>query len=85
MSGSFFWQDVAVTYHDGESVASALDRAGIRWFGTNPAGQDHSVFCGIGQCQSCLILHEGRLSEACLLPARDGMRLGTLEEGGADE
>lgn len=82
MSGYFTWHDHTVPFRTGESVASALDRAGIRAFGPAGAGREWAVFCGIGQCQGCLVLHEGQLTEACLLPAREGMRLG--DEGNTD-
>lgn len=83
MSGAFRWQGKPIRFREGESVASALDRAGVRTFGTTGTGQERAIFCGIGQCQGCLVRHEGRLTEACLLQARDGMQIG--ETGQADD
>ena len=82
MSGTIFWAGRPVPFRPGETVASALLRAGIAVFGRAATGQPRAVFCGIGLCQGCLIRAEGRLTEACLLPARDGLRL--LPEGGDD-
>lgn len=79
MTGTFFWNGDAISFRPGETVASALDRAGIRSFGMGLNQQERALFCGIGQCQSCLVLLDGGLTEACLLEARAGMR---LEAGG---
>lgn len=75
MSDSFLWQGAPIPFRPGESVASALGRAGIIEFGTGQTGQRRAVFCGIGQCQSCLVQLDGRLTEACLLPCRAGLRV----------
>ncbi|MCL7463528.1 2Fe-2S iron-sulfur cluster-binding protein [Phaeovulum sp. NW3] len=82
-TGTIFWAGQPVPFRVGETVASALMRAGIAAFGTAPTGQARAVFCGIGLCQGCLIRAEGRITEACLLPARDGLRL-SPEIGGDD-
>lgn len=74
MSGeTILWGARPIPFLPGESVASALTRAGIRQFSAGPAGIDRAVFCGIGQCQNCLVLIEGRSAEACLTPCRDGL------------
>lgn len=70
MSGVFAWQGTPVPFRAGESVASALGRAGVRDFG---------VFCGIGQCQGCLVRIDGRVTEACLAQCRDGARVQPME------
>lgn len=79
MTQRIHWKSRAIPFHNGESVASALQRAGIHQFGRAPTGQTLGVFCGIGQCQGCLICADGRVSEACLLPCRDGLILQPLE------
>lgn len=84
MSGRMFWNGTGIPFRTGESVATALMRAGIMAFGTAPTGQARTVFCGIGLCQGCLIRVEGRLTEACLLPARDGLHLEAETGGGQD-
>ena len=63
MTRQVFWQGTSVPFLPGESVASALGRAGIRGFG---------LFCGIGQCQGCLITIDGHTVEACLTRCQDG-------------
>ncbi|MDP3959434.1 MAG: 2Fe-2S iron-sulfur cluster-binding protein [Pseudorhodobacter sp.] len=83
MSGVILWHGRALPYRVGESVASALLRAGVFSFGRAATGQTLALFCGIGQCQGCLIRADGRVSEACLLACRDGMVL-TPAAGGDD-
>lgn len=70
---SILWNGRALPFTPGESVASALMRAGILSFGAAPTGLSRTVFCGIGQCQNCLVMIDGQLREACLTPCRDGM------------
>lgn len=75
MSGTIFWNGTPIPFRSGESVANALLRAGFSQFGLAVAGQPQALFCGIGLCQGCLIIADGCLTEACLLPAQDGLRL----------
>lgn len=70
---TILWSGRALPFLPGESVASALARAGIRSFGTAPTGLRRALFCGIGQCQNCLVMIDGQLREACLTPCREGM------------
>ena len=83
MSGHILWSGARIPFQTGESVASALMRAGVLALGTAPTGQGRAVFCGIGQCQGCLVRADGRLTEACLLPCRDGMVI-TADQGARD-
>lgn len=82
MSRFFRWEDREIPFLAGESVASALARVGIHDLGPTATGGRAALFCGIGQCQGCLIEFDGRLTEACLLPAAEGMRLGPRTEKG---
>ncbi|MBI0298527.1 (2Fe-2S)-binding protein [Streptomyces sp. PRKS01-29] len=70
-----------VTARPGQSVGAALVAAGIvSWRTTRRAGGPRGLFCGIGVCFDCLITvddHPGQ--RACLVPARDGMRLSREE------
>jgi predicted molibdopterin-dependent oxidoreductase YjgC len=84
MTGTIFWNGTAIPFRTGESVATALLRAGINAFGTAHTGQARAVFCGIGLCQGCLVRAEGRLTEACLLAASDGLHLSSEIAGGED-
>ncbi len=80
MSGRhILWNGAPVPFRAGETVASALTRAGVLCFGQAPQGQARALFCGIGQCQNCLVRFDGRLTEACLLPCHDGMALAERE------
>lgn len=80
MSQTIRWQEQTVPFRAGESLASALARAGIRALGPRPTGGAQAVFCGIGQCQGCLVLVNGRPVEACLTPCRDGLQVRPLGE-----
>lgn len=76
MSGAILWNTRAIPFRAGETVALALRRAGVTDFGAAPTGQRLQVFCGIGQCQGCLVEEiSGSVTEACLLPCRDGLRV----------
>lgn len=84
MRGMIQWQGRKVAFRTGESVASALMRAGVVRLGASATGLERGVFCGIGQCQNCLVMLEGRPVEACLTPCRDGMVLQPQEATGDD-
>ena len=83
MSGHILWHGTPISFRPGEMVATALMRSGIATFGTAPTGQARAVFCGIGQCQGCLIRADGTLTEACLFPCRDGLSV-SQATGGRD-
>ena len=78
MTQSITWQGRKLAFVPGENVASALQRAGIWQFGALPTGQAASVFCGIGQCQGCLIRAEDQIREACVLACKDGLTFGPV-------
>lgn len=78
---SFVWKGKDITFRSGESIAAALEAAGIFSFGADTFGQDFRYFCGIGACQGCLVRVDGLLQEACLTAARPGMRVESPEEG----
>ncbi|WP_245771684.1 (2Fe-2S)-binding protein [Actinacidiphila guanduensis] len=73
-----------VTAEPGQSVAAALVAAGITdWRATRHQGSPRGLFCGIGLCFDCLLTIDGAPAErACLVPARDGMRLGEADSDG---
>jgi predicted molibdopterin-dependent oxidoreductase YjgC len=74
MSGHIRWNGMDVPFTRGETVAQALNRAGIADFGAGALGQTQSVFCGIGQCQNCLVIIDGSgPREACLTLCQDGL------------
>ena len=68
-----------ITARAGQSVAAALLEAGIRsWRSTRVRNRPRGLFCGIGVCYDCLLSVDGIANQrACLVPARDGMRVAT--------
>ncbi|MBL1116260.1 (2Fe-2S)-binding protein [Streptomyces sp. 110] len=76
----------AVTALPGQSVGAALVAAGIvAWRTTRREGRPRGLFCGIGVCFDCLITVDGHPGQrACLVPARDGMRLSAEGDRGGD-
>jgi predicted molibdopterin-dependent oxidoreductase YjgC len=58
----------------GETIGTALLRAGIRALRTTPlGGRPRGLFCGIGVCHDCLVVVGGQRSvRACQRPARPG-------------
>ena len=75
-SPTLYWQAQAVPFHPGETIAAALLRAGVVGLGDATGGMQGRFFCGIGNCQACLVSIDGASSvEACLTPAQAGMRL----------
>lgn len=73
---TFRWQGQAIAFRAGDTLATALIRAGIVDLGAGRA-----VFCGIGQCQGCLVRSNGRLVEACLTPCRAGLDVSPQTRG----
>lgn len=68
----FDWNGVAIPFRPGETLAAALLRAGADR-APRPDGQAaFGYFCGIGMCQSCLVVCDGRAVEACVTPATAG-------------
>lgn len=71
-----FWNQVAVPFHPGETIAAALLRGGIVCLGATVGGLQGRYFCGIGNCQACLVCVDGASPvEACLTPAQPEIRL----------
>ena len=80
MTGQCFdWMGRRIPYRTGESLAAALEAAGILTFGPDALGQETRYFCGIGACQCCLLRVDGVVREACITPARAGMQVKALE------
>ncbi|AIJ12354.1 (2Fe-2S)-binding protein [Streptomyces lividans] len=69
-------------YTEGQTVAAALVAAGrVAWRTTRVGHRPRGVFCGIGVCFDCLVTVDGaRGQRACLVPARAGMTVTTLED-----
>ena len=76
MNNTLYWNQTAVPFRPGETIAAALQRSGVHEFGAAFGGVQAHYFCGIGVCQSCLVSVNGACPvEACLTPARQGMQL----------
>lgn len=76
---TFDWMGQRIPFRPGESIAAALESAGLLAYGPDALGQENRYFCGIGACQCCLVRVDGIAREACITPARAGMRVETLE------
>lgn len=73
MSGATFtWNGRPVPFLAGQSLAAALDAAGVRDLGADGLGSRRRVFCAIGACQGCLVRRDGQVVEACLTVATEG-------------
>ena len=58
----------------GESVGAALLAAGIYQLRSSPRrGGPRGMLCLMGVCQECVVRIDGRIRQACLETARDGM------------
>ena len=77
MEKSFSFDGEGITFEQGDSVAAALIRNGKHSLRrTRFAGKVRSIFCGIGQCFDCILVIDGKSNQrACLIPARDGMKV----------
>src|SRR5688500_3395870 len=71
-----------ITVEDGDTIASALYRAGVRTFSRSlKYHRRRGLFCGTGECPNCLVTVDGVPGvRSCVTPARDGMRV--RREGG---
>ncbi|HEV2515398.1 MAG TPA: 2Fe-2S iron-sulfur cluster-binding protein [Devosia sp.] len=78
---AFLFDGVAVPFEANETIAAALDRAGIVTLGDGQGGCVARYFCGIGTCQACVVSIDGVRLEACLTPARAGQRIGPVGSG----
>lgn len=69
----------SIPAHEGESVAAAMLAAGrrfTRW--SARAGEPRGYFCGMGVCQDCLVVVDGRPNvRACMTPVREGLTVDT--------
>ena len=72
---TFLFDGTSIPCTGRETIAAALDRAGIRILGTGQGDCAGRYFCGIGACQACLVSVDGARMEACLTPARGGLQV----------
>lgn len=73
--------------YEGESVAAAILAAGERILRvTRKREEPRSLFCGIGLCQECRMVIEGRPNvRACQTPVRPGMAVKTQHGLGEED
>jgi sarcosine oxidase subunit alpha len=66
-----------IPVEDGDTVASALYRAGIRTFSRSlKYHRRRGLYCGTGECPNCLLTVDGVPGvRSCVTPAVEGMRL----------
>ena len=66
----------AIEAFEGETVAGALLRQGIRFFSRHPVEDRNSTaFCMMGICHECCMEINGQQNrQACLTPVREGLR-----------
>lgn len=74
---NFEFDGNSIDFHDGDTVASALIRAGVKELRrTRFSSQPRSIFCGIGQCFDCLVVIDDVPNQrACITLARSGMKV----------
>ncbi len=72
--GTLRFEGKFVEVHDGDTIASALFRHGIRTFNRSlKSHRRRGLYCGTGDCANCLVTVDGLPGErACVTPARDG-------------
>src|SRR5262245_1595038 len=66
-----------VPIHDGDTIASALFRAGVRTFSRSfKFRRQRGLYCLTGDCPNCLLTVDGEPAvRACRTRAREGMRV----------
>ena len=74
MAIPFTFDGESITAYEGETVAMALWAVGIRALRTSPKrGEDRGFFCGMGVCQECVVIIEGKRRESCMTLVRPGL------------
>jgi predicted molibdopterin-dependent oxidoreductase YjgC len=70
----FIFNGRAVSGHVGETVFTALTRAGILQLREAPEdGAPRGAFCCMGLCQECVVEIAGKSVESCRQPVLDGL------------
>ncbi|MPV85187.1 (2Fe-2S)-binding protein [Ostreibacterium oceani] len=73
-SVTIYWQGQAIPAKTDDSIASALLAAGINSNRNSPvSGQPRGPFCMMGSCFECLVLLNGCVVQACMMPVADQM------------
>jgi sarcosine oxidase subunit alpha len=70
----FSFDGETLTAAEGETLAAALYAQGRRTLRVSrDDGGPRGAFCFMGICQECVVLIDGRQTEACRTPVRDGL------------
>jgi sarcosine oxidase, subunit alpha len=77
MAGTLRLGRKRIRVEDGDTVASALYRSGIRTFSRSlKYHRRRGLYCGTGECPNCLMTVDGIPGvRSCVTPAADGMRV----------
>ena len=67
----------ALQASEGQSLGAALLAAGTTALRSSPGGTPRGLYCGIGVCQECRVVADGRIVRACVTPVAAGMRVST--------
>lgn len=78
---SFTFDGRTLTGREGQPIAGALLDNGISVFRRTPKhGQPRSLFCGIGQCNDCVVIVNGCPNvRSCITPLSAGMDIRTQQ------
>lgn len=74
---SFEFEGRSIPIHDGDTVAAALFRAGVRIFSRSfKFHRPRGLHCGTGDCPNCSMVVDGEPAvRTCVTPARPGLRV----------
>uniref|UniRef100_A0A9E7ZRJ6 (2Fe-2S)-binding protein n=1 Tax=Bosea sp. NBC_00436 TaxID=2969620 RepID=A0A9E7ZRJ6_9HYPH len=71
---SFSFDGERLNAYEGETLAAALFARGRRTLRVNrDDGEPRGAFCFMGICQECVVLIDGRQTEACRTPVHEGL------------
>jgi sarcosine oxidase subunit alpha len=77
MGGTFEFEGASVVFEDGDTMASALYRHGVRTFTRSlKYHRRRGLYCGTGDCPNCLITVDGIPGvRSCVTPVQAGSRV----------
>lgn len=76
---TFTFDGAQITAAEGESVAAAIIASGQYTFRKSTISQsERGPFCIMGACYECLVKHDGKTVQACMLLATPDMQITTV-------
>ena len=73
---NFTFNGKKISAKPGEMISSALFANGIHIFGHHEKdGSPQGIFCANGQCSQCLVIANGFPVKACIVPAKNNMKV----------